>query len=53
MVLTDDHGQTDSNGSVADAVAYVLANPTSTVYRQTAGSDADHAPARESVTASK
>jgi hypothetical protein len=41
MVLTDTRGQTDSNGSVSDAVAYVEANKTSTVYRQTESHPAD------------
>lgn len=41
MVLTDTRGQTDSNGSVSDAVAYVEANKTSTVYRQTESHPSD------------
>lgn len=39
MVLGDTRGQTNANGSIADAVEYVNAHKTSTVYSQTSPDD--------------
>lgn len=43
LVLADESGQTDSNGSVDYAVDYVNAHPKSTVYRTTESHPADAA----------